>query len=102
MAGRCAALAVLLAVGFRLFSMPATDAAAETPGAASLIDIVLRPGWNAVAWLGPDAPAATLFEAVPEIVTVSAGTPRNSAGCEPTGTSNHRDRRSADLREAPG
>ena len=71
-AGRCAALAVLLAVGMRLFLMPATDAAAEAPEAASLIDIVLHPGWNAVAWLGPDAPAATLFEAVPEIVAVSA------------------------------
>ena len=52
--------------------MSAPDVAAEALVATGQVDTVLHPGWNTVAWLGPTASATAIFEAVPEITTVSA------------------------------
>ena len=58
-----AATAVLCA----LF-VPTRPAAAEEPTDDSgAITTVLQPGWNMVAWLGPEAAAAELFRAIPSL-----------------------------------
>lgn len=36
--------------------------------AADSITTVLHPGWNQVAWLGPEAPVTVLFDAVPAVL----------------------------------
>ena len=54
-----------LALGALVAGTPArASATPEDPGTATT---VLEPGWNMVAWLGPEAPATDLFEAVPAL-----------------------------------
>ena len=54
-----------LALGSLAAGTPArVSAASEGPETATT---VLEPGWNMVAWLGPEAPATDLFEAVPAL-----------------------------------
>ena len=64
-----AVLALAVAVG----GMP-TRASAESEGAPdpATITTTLQPGWNMVAWLGPEAPVTDLFEAIPALERVSA------------------------------
>ena len=54
-----------LALGSLVAATPArVSAASAGPETATT---VLEPGWNMVAWLGPEAPATDLFEAVPAL-----------------------------------
>ena len=48
-----------------------TPVSAEEPGSATLTSQLL-PGWNMVAWLGPEAPVSELFDAIPALRQVSA------------------------------
>ena len=41
-------------------------------GAADTITTVLHPGWNMVAWVGPEAPVTAIFETIPALRRVSA------------------------------
>ena len=43
----------------------------ESPGPGTTTT-VLQPGWNMVGWLGPEAPATDLFEAIPALVRAYA------------------------------
>ena len=47
---------------------------AQSPGGAgsAAITTVLHPGWNLVAWLGPDTPTRELFDEIPALRQVSA------------------------------
>ena len=65
-----AALAVLLLA--TAAGSPSHVAAASEPGDSETITTVLYPGWNMVGWLGPDIPVTELFDAIPELVRVSA------------------------------
>ena len=50
------------------------------PGQSSPPDTItteLHPGWNAVGWLGPDAPVSELFDAIPALRHVSAWDPEH-------------------------
>ncbi len=64
-----AALAAL-ALGLAAAAAPA-PAAASAEGSATLTTVLL-PGWNMVAWLGPEAPATDLWEQVPALRRASA------------------------------
>ena len=55
-----------LVLGLLLAGAPAS--ASEASDDPETVTIVLRPGWNMVAWLGPEAPATDLFEAVPALM----------------------------------
>ena len=48
-----------------------TPVSADEPGSATLTSQLL-PGWNMVAWLGPEAPVSELFAAIPALRQVSA------------------------------
>jgi hypothetical protein len=70
------ALGAVLVVGL-LVAMLAGEpvhASAESgePGEADMITTVLQPGWNMVAWVGPEAPATAVFEAIPALRRASA------------------------------
>ncbi len=54
-----------IALGFLLAGTSARASAAS--GDPDMVTTVLQPGWNMVAWLGPEAPATDLFEAVPAL-----------------------------------
>ena len=75
---RLAALAAALAVGLGLVLSPSPSSAQQPGDAASAsadagtIATTLYPGWNAAAWLGPDASAEAIFGAAPGIVSVAA------------------------------
>ncbi|MDE2697050.1 MAG: carboxypeptidase-like regulatory domain-containing protein [Chloroflexota bacterium] len=58
----------LLAVLVVLATAP-TRASAQSEDAADseTVTTTLHPGWNMVGWLGPDAPASDLFEAIPAL-----------------------------------
>ncbi|MYE32328.1 MAG: M1 family metallopeptidase [Chloroflexi bacterium] len=66
----------LLAVLVVLATAP-TRASAQSEDAADseTVTTTLHPGWNMVGWLGPDAPASELFEAIPALQRVSAWDP---------------------------
>ena len=67
-----AALAVLvLCAGLAPARATATEESVETADDGT-ITTVLQPGWNMVGWLGPDAPATVLFDALPVLAQVSA------------------------------
>ena len=70
---RSIAVAVLaLALGMlTLDAGSLTPVSAEEPGSATLTSQLL-PGWNMVAWLGPEAPVSELFDAIPALRQVSA------------------------------
>ena len=70
--GLAAAVAVL-ALAVALGGMP-TRASAESEEAPdpATITTTLQPGWNMVAWLGPEAPVTDLFGAIPGLERVSA------------------------------
>ena len=65
-----AVLALALGV-FTLDAGSSTPVSAEEPGSATLTSQLL-PGWNMVAWLGPEAPVSELFDAIPALRQVSA------------------------------
>ncbi len=72
---RPVAAVVLVAVllGIVLASAPPrASAAADEAAEPDTVTTVLEPGWNMVAWLGPDAPATDLFEAIPALIRASA------------------------------
>ena len=59
-----------LVLGLLVAGTPArTAAAADDP---DTVKTVLLPGWNMVAWLGPEAPATDLWEAIPALRRASA------------------------------
>ena len=64
---------VVLVVGAALAgeSGRASAESDESPDPGT-ITTVLQPGWNMVGWLGPEAPATDLFEAIPALVRASA------------------------------
>ena len=68
-----AAAVAVLALAVALGGMP-TRASAESEEAPdpATITTTLQPGWNMVAWLGPEAPVTDLFEAIPALERVSA------------------------------
>ena len=55
------ALAALTQAQASAKEAPTSEAATRS------ITTVLHPGWNAVAWLGPEAPVTDLFDAVPAL-----------------------------------
>ena len=66
---RLAAGAMLAAIALAALTQ-AQASAKEAPtseAATRSITTVLHPGWNAVAWLGPEAPVTDLFDAVPAL-----------------------------------
>ncbi|MYH40343.1 MAG: hypothetical protein F4150_00835 [Chloroflexi bacterium] len=63
------ALAALVLVVLVSGTPAPAAAAADDPG---VVTTVLRPGWNMVAWLGPEAPATDLWEQVPALRRASA------------------------------
>ena len=67
-----AALAALL-LGATLVSAHATEPASSpaTPG-PDMITTRLHPGWNSVGWVGAEAHAAELFDAIPMLWKISA------------------------------
>ena len=65
-----AVLALALGV-FTLDAGSSTPVSADEPGSATLTSQLL-PGWNMVAWLGPEAPVSELFDAIPALRQVSA------------------------------
>ncbi len=66
-----AALALALAIGAGLAS-GSEPAAAESAEDSATITTTLHPGWNLIGWVGPEAPVADLFEAIPALQRVSA------------------------------
>ena len=48
------------------------SAESDESGEADTITTVLQPGWNMVAWVGPEAPVTAIFEAIPALRRVSA------------------------------
>ena len=67
---RLAPLAALAALALAAaLAAPRGAAAAEEP---STVTTVLRPGWNAAAWLGPDAPVQAVFDEIPRLVQAQA------------------------------
>ncbi len=71
--GLLVAAMLALTVGIVFASAPSRASAEseEAPGPGT-ITTTLHPGWNMVAWLGPEAPATDLFEAIPALVRASA------------------------------
>ena len=62
----------VLALGmFTLDAGSSTPATADEPEAQTLTTQLL-PGWNMVAWLGPETPAPELFDAIPALRQISA------------------------------
>ncbi|MYH41533.1 MAG: hypothetical protein F4150_07225 [Chloroflexi bacterium] len=62
----------MLLVAIALVAAPATASAesGEPPGART-VTTTLRPGWTMIAWLGPDATVAELFDDIPALERVS-------------------------------
>ena len=58
-----------LALGLLAGAAPARAAASDDP---ETVTTVLQPGWNMVAWLGPEAPATDLWDQVPALRRASA------------------------------
>ena len=77
-----------LVVAAAVAGVPAR-ASAQTVGAseADTITTVLHPGWNMVGWLGSDAPATDLFDAIPALRRVSAWDGEEQLYRRRTGTS---------------
>ena len=67
------AVMLALVVGM-VFATAPGRASAESDEAPDphTITTTLYPGWNMVAWLGPEAPATDLFEAIPQLARASA------------------------------
>ena len=66
----CAALLLLVAIA--LAGAPArASAESGAPPEGQTITTTLRPGWTMIAWLGPDATVAELFDAIPALERVS-------------------------------
>ena len=71
---KCIRSVAVLALALGMFTLDAgslTPVSAEEPGSATLTSQLL-PGWNMVAWLGPEAPVSELFAALPALRQVSA------------------------------
>ena len=78
----------LLAVLAVLAAAPTpASAESEDAGEPETVTTTLHPGWNMVGWLGPDAPATALFEAIPALRRVSAWDPVNQRYLSRTRTS---------------
>lgn len=67
-----AALVVGLLVATLAGEPALASAESDGPGEADTITTVLEPGWNLVAWVGPEAPVTAVFEAIPALRRVSA------------------------------
>ena len=69
-------LAVALLVGLLVAALAGEPARAsaesDESGDDGTITTVLQPGWNMVAWVGPEAPVTDVFEAIPALRRVSA------------------------------
>ena len=68
-ASAVALIVALLVVATAPLSASAESGDADEP---STVTTTLHPGWNMVGWLGPEAPATEVFEAIPALERVSA------------------------------
>ncbi len=74
MLSKCMRSVAVLALALGVFTLDAgslTPVSADEPGSATLTTQLL-PGWNMVAWLGPEASVSELFDAIPALRQVSA------------------------------